>query len=59
MKVAVIGSGYVGLVSGACFSEFGINVVCVDKDHNKINNLQKNIMPMTKKINIRWVIMLK
>ena len=46
MKVAVIGSGYVGLVSGACFSEFGINVVCVDKDHNKINNLQKNIMPI-------------
>lgn len=46
MKIAVVGSGYVGLVSGACFSEFGINVVCVDKDPAKIESLNKNIMPI-------------
>ena len=32
MRIAMIGAGYVGLVSGACFSEFGVDVVCVDKD---------------------------
>ena len=37
MNVVMIGSGYVGLVSGACFSEFGANVICVDKDESKIN----------------------
>ena len=36
MKIAIIGTGYVGLVSGTCFSEFGHNVVCVDKDEKKI-----------------------
>ena len=36
MKIAMIGTGYVGLVSGACFSEFGVNVVCVDRDVEKI-----------------------
>ena len=40
MRVAMIGSGYVGLVSGACFSEFGIEVICVDKDADKIARLQ-------------------
>ena len=40
MKIAVIGSGYVGLVSGACFSEFGFEVVCVDQDAGKIAQLQ-------------------
>ncbi|MEQ9575739.1 MAG: hypothetical protein RLN77_09185, partial [Rhodospirillales bacterium] len=39
MHVAVVGTGYVGLVSGACFSEFGHNVICVDKDANKIAGL--------------------
>jgi len=46
MRVAMIGTGYVGLVSGTCFSEFGINVVCVDKDEGKIARLHENIMPI-------------
>ena len=40
MKISVIGSGYVGLVTGACFSEFGYEVVCIDKD-KKIDLLKK------------------
>lgn len=46
MKVAMIGSSYVGLVSGACFSEFGVDVVCVDKDETKINGLKSGRMPI-------------
>src|SRR6201988_3765507 len=46
MKIAVIGTGYVGLVSGACFSEFGVNVVCVDKDESKIARLKKGEIPI-------------
>jgi len=46
MRVAMIGSGYVGLVSGACFADFGHEVVCVDKDAKKIERLQANIMPI-------------
>lgn len=46
MKIAVIGTGYVGLVSGACFSEFGHTVTCVDKDAGKIDGLHKGIMPI-------------
>ncbi len=46
MKIAVIGTGYVGLVSGACFSEFGHTVVCVDKDASKIERLHDGIMPI-------------
>lgn len=46
MRVAMIGTGYVGLVSGACFSEFGVNVVCVDKDQSKIEMLENGIMPI-------------
>ena len=46
MKIAMIGSGYVGLVSGACFSDFGHDVVCVDKDAAKIDGLRAGKMPI-------------
>ena len=46
MRIAVIGTGYVGLVSGACFSEFGVDVTCVDKDASKIARLQRGEMPI-------------
>jgi UDPglucose 6-dehydrogenase len=46
MRVAMIGSGYVGLVSGACFADFGHRVVCVDKDTGKIASLNKGEMPI-------------
>ncbi len=46
MRVAMIGSGYVGLVSGACFADFGHEVVCVDKDAGKIERLLANVMPI-------------
>ena len=46
MKLAVIGTGYVGLVSGTCFSEFGFNVTCVDKDAEKITKIESGIMPI-------------
>lgn len=46
MRVAMIGTGYVGLVSGACFSDFGHDVICVDKDASKIERLERNIMPI-------------
>ena len=46
MKIAIIGAGYVGLVSGACFSEFGVQVTCVDKDAEKIKGLLDGICPI-------------
>jgi UDPglucose 6-dehydrogenase len=46
MRIAMIGTGYVGLVSGACFSEFGIDVICVDKDAGKIARLRKGEIPI-------------
>ena len=46
MRIAIIGTGYVGLVSGACFSEFGVGVSCVDQDAAKIAGLQRGAMPI-------------
>ena len=46
MKIAMVGSGYVGLVSGACFADFGHDVVCIDKDQGKIDSLHQGIMPI-------------
>ena len=46
MRVAMIGTGYVGLVSGTCFSEFGHSVVCVDNDRSKIERLLGGEIPI-------------
>ena len=46
MRVAMIGTGYVGLVSGACFADFGHEVTCVDKDAGKIAALERGEMPI-------------
>ena len=46
MNIGIIGSGYVGLVSGACLSSFGHNVLCVDKDKNKIEYLKSGKIPI-------------
>jgi len=46
MKITIIGAGYVGLVTGTCFSEFGHEVICIDKDIQRIKELQEGTMPI-------------
>ena len=48
MKIAIVGTGYVGLVSGTCFSEMGVDVTCVDIDQKKIHELQRGVIPMNR-----------
>ena len=45
MKIAVVGTGYVGLVAGACFADSGVNVVCVDVDEEKLERLKRGEVP--------------
>ncbi len=45
-RIAVVGTGYVGLVSGSCLSDFGLNVICVDKDEEKIKSLKRGVIPI-------------
>lgn len=46
MNICIVGVGYVGLVTGTCFAEFGNHVICVDKDEERIGSLQKNVIPI-------------
>ena len=46
MKIAMVGTGYIGLVTGTCFAETGNDVVCIDIDRKKIDGLKNNVLPI-------------
>ena len=46
MQITMVGTGYVGLVSGVCFSEFGLEVICVDKNHSRVEQLKQGQVPI-------------
>ena len=46
MRVVMVGAGYVGLVSGACFAEFGAGVTCIDNDRTRISQLRDGVVPI-------------
>ena len=54
MNIAIVGTGYVGLVSGTCFSELGLNVVCVDVNESKIEDLKRVLFLFISQASREW-----
>lgn len=55
MKIAIVGTGYVGLVTGTCFAEIGVDVTCVDTNNEKIEALKKVLFPFMKMGWKKWL----